>query len=150
MTMSGIREGMPVLARHAGEWEGDYIHVDPDNNVIDRHRSHLQCKFPEEGPYAYYQINTYIWDDGRKEEIHFPATYRDGQIWWDTDRIDGRAWEIDPRTVCLTWTRKDMPGAYLYEMIQLSEDGNRRARTWHWFENDTLFKRTCITERRVG
>jgi hypothetical protein len=42
-----------------------------------------------------------------------------------------------------------MPGAYLYEMIQLSEDGNRRARTWHWFENDTLFKRTCITEHRV-
>jgi hypothetical protein len=147
--MSGIREGMPVLARHAGEWEGEYIHVDPDNNVIDRHRSHLQCKFPDDGPYAYYQINTYIWDDGRREEIHFPATYRDGQIWWDTDRIDGRAWEIDPRTVCLTWTRKDMPGAYLYEMIQLSEDGNDRARTWHWFENDKLFKRTCITERRV-
>ena len=109
--MSGIREGMPVLARHAGEWEGEYIHVDPDNNLIDRHRSHLQCKFPDDGPYAYYQINTYIWDDGRKEEIHFPATYRDGQIWWNTDRIDGRAWEIDPRTVCLTWTRKDMPGA---------------------------------------
>ena len=147
--MSGIREGMPVLARHAGEWEGEYIHVDPDNNLIDRHRSHLQCKFPDDGPYAYYQINTYIWDDGRKEEIHFPATYRDGQIWWDTDRIDGRAWEIDPRTVCLTWTRKDMPGAYLSEMIKLSEDGNDRARTWHWFENDKLFKRTCITERRV-
>ena len=102
--MSGIREGMPVLARHAGEWEGEYIHVDPDNNVIDRHRSHLQCKFPDDGPYAYHQINTYIWDDGRREEIHFPAVYRDGQIWWDTDRIDGRAWEIDPRTVCLTWT----------------------------------------------
>jgi len=148
--MSGIREGMPLLARHAGEWEGEYIHVDTENNIIDRHRSRLQCKFPDNGPFAYYQINSYFWDDGRSEELHFPATYRDGQIWWDTDRIEGRAWEVDARTVCLTWTRKDMPGAYLYEMIQLSADGNDRARTWHWFEDDKLFKRTCVKEHRVG
>lgn len=148
--MSEIRSAMPLLARHEGVWEGEYIHVDTANTVIDRHRSRLQCRFPDDGPYAYYQINTYIWDDGRSEEIHFPATYRDGRIWWDTDRIDGSAWEIDSRTVVLTWTRKDMPGSYLYEMIQLSEDGNDRGRTWHWFENDVLVKRTCIKEHRVG
>jgi hypothetical protein len=147
--MSDIRKDMPVLARHEGEWEGVYIHVDPDNKEIDRHRSYLQCKFPGEGAYAYHQINTYSWDDGRKEEIHFPATYRDKAIWWDTDRIVGRAWEIDPKTVVLTWTRRDMPGSYLYEMIQISDDNRNRGRTWHWFENDVLVKRTCITERRV-
>ncbi len=147
--MSLIRAEMPVLARHEGEWEGVYIHVDADNREIDRHRSRLQCSFPDAGPYAYHQINTYLWADGRSEEIHFPATYRDKAIWWDTDRIFGRAWEIDPRTVCLTWTRKDMPSAYLYEMIQISQDGHHRGRTWHWFENDQLFKRTCIKEQRV-
>lgn len=147
--MGDIRSEMPVLARHEGEWEGVYIHVDPDNKEIDRHKAELQCRFPADGPYAYYQINTYTWPDGRREEIHFPATYRDRQIWWDTDRIYGRAWEIDDRTVCLTWTRKDMPGAYLYEMIQISADGNDRARTWHWFDDDKLVKRTCIKERRV-
>ena len=148
--MSDIRKAMPVLARHEGEWEGVYIHVDTDNKEIDRHRSRLQCLFPTEGPYAYHQINTYIWADGREEEIHFPAVFRDGRIWWDTDRIEGSAWEIDGRTVVLTWTRKDEPGTYLYEMIQLSEDGVHRGRTWHWFQNDQLFKRTCIKERRVG
>jgi hypothetical protein len=148
--MSDIRTGMPVLTRHAGIWEGEYIHVTPDNTVIDRHKSRLQCSFPDSGPHAYYQINTYTWDDGRSEEIHFPATYRDGRIWWDTDRIDGSAWEVDGRTVMLMWTRKDMPGSYLYEMIQLSEDGTKRGRTWHWFENDELVKRTCIKEHRVG
>jgi hypothetical protein len=140
---------MPVLARHEGEWEGEYIHVDANNTVIDRHKSHLQCMFPDKGPHAYHQINTYTWPDGRREELHFPATYRDGQIFWDTERIVGRAWEIDPRTVVLTWTRKDAPGTYLYEMIQISEDNRNRGRTWHWFENDRLVKRTCITERRV-
>jgi hypothetical protein len=149
MVMDSIRLAMPVLLRHLGEWEGEYIHVDTDNRVIDRHRSHLQCTFPEDGPFAYYQINTYTWDDGRREEIHFPATFRDGRIWWDTDRISGSAWEIDHRTVMLTWTRKSEPGSYLYEMIQLSADGQHRGRTWHWFQDDKLFKRTCITEHRA-
>ena len=147
--MDDIRKGMPVLARHEGEWEGEYIHVDTDNNVLDRHRSRLQCLFPAEGPYAYHQINTYTWDDGREEVIHFPATYRNGQIFWDTERIVGRAWEIDERTTVLTWSRKDLPGSYLYEQIQISADNTARGRTWHWFADDRLFKRTCITERRV-
>lgn len=147
--MDDIRTGMPLLSRHEGEWEGVYIHVDTNNVEIDRHKSHLSCKFESEGAFPYYQINTYVWDDGRKEELHFPATYRDKQIFWDTDRIVGRAWEIDDKTVVLTWTRKGEPGTYLYEMIQLSEDGNDRGRTWHWFENDKLVKRTCITEKRV-
>lgn len=148
--MSDIRTAMPLLARHEGVWEGVYIHVDTDNKEIERHKSRLQCLMPEDGEHPYYQINTYTWDDGRTEEIHFPAAYRDGKIWWDTDRIVGSCWEINDQTIVLTWVRKDEPGAYLYEMIQLSADGNDRARTWHWFQNDELFKRTCIKEKRVA
>jgi hypothetical protein len=147
--MSSIRSEMPVLARHEGEWAGTYIHEDTEGREIDRHGAHLRCGFPDDGPYAYYQINTYTWPDGRREEIHFPATYRDKQIHWDTDRILGRAWEIDERTVLLTWVRKGEPRTYLYEMIQISADGNQRGRTWHWFEDDVLVKRTCIKEQRV-
>ncbi|MFM2044955.1 MAG: hypothetical protein RLY86_3531 [Pseudomonadota bacterium] len=145
-----IKTGMPLLARHAGEWEGVYTHVDTDNVVIDRHRSHLTCTFPEDGPYAYMQVNRYAWDDGRTEVNEFPATYRDGRIWWDTPRITGYAWEVDPRTICLYWQRKDMEGWYLYEMIQLSACGTKRGRTWHWFENDELVRRTCIKETRIA
>ena len=146
--MADLRKEMPLLARHEGVWEGVYIHVDADNNVIDRHKSRLQCTFPSEA--EYHQINTYTWDDGRTEEIHFPSTYRDGKIWWDNERIIGNCWEADPQTIMLRWERKDLPNAYLYEMIQLSADGNDRARTWHWFENDELYKRTCIKEKRVA
>lgn len=146
--MADLRKEMPLLARHEGVWEGVYTHVDTDNNVIDRHKSRLQCTFPSES--EYYQINTYTWDDGRTEEIHFPSTYRDGKIWWDNERIIGNCWEADPQTIMLRWERKDLPNAYLYEMIQLSADGNDRARTWHWFENDELYKRTCIKEKRVA
>jgi hypothetical protein len=145
-----IRAEMPVLARHEGEWRGEYIHVDANNTEVDRHASYLKCSFPTDGPYAYYQINTYTWPDGRTEELHFPATYRDRQIHWDTERILGRCWEIDARTIMLTWTRKGEPDTYLYEMIQLSACGQHRARTWHWFAHDQLVKRTCIKETRVA
>ncbi len=140
---------MPVLARHEGEWQGEYLHVDAAGREVDRHGAQLSCRFPESGPHDYYQVNVYTWSDGRHEEIHFPAVYRDKRLWWDTERIRGQAWEIDARTIVLHWTRKDMPDYYLYEMIQISEDNGRRARTWHWFERDTLVKRTCIREQRV-
>ncbi len=148
--MEDIRKAMPVLARHEGNWEGLYIHVDLENREIDRHVAKLQCSCPDNGSHAYLQINTYIWPDGRTERIEFPAIYRDKAIWWDTDLIYGRAWEIDDRSIVLTWTRKDLPGSYLYEMIQISEDNNHRGRTWHWFVDDRLIRRTCIQEKRVG
>ena len=148
--MQDIRTQMPVLARHEGHWSGHYIHVDGDNREIDCHAAQLQCIFPDSGEFEYYQINTYIWADGRREEIHFPAKFKNGAIWWDTERIRGRAWELDERSVVLTWTRKDLPGSYLYEMIQISSDNDHRSRTWHWFVDDRLVKRTLITEARVA
>ncbi|MFW6412616.1 MAG: DUF3598 domain-containing protein [Oceanicaulis sp.] len=147
--MKLIRWRMPVLARHEGEWKGVYSYVDTDGKELDRHESHLICRFPEDGAWDYHQTNRYSWADGRSEEHVFPATYAEGRIWWDTERIEGCAWEIDSRTVCLTWARKDLPGEYLYEMIQISQDGNKRGRTWHWFRDDEMYMRTLIKERRV-
>ena len=142
-----IREGMPLLARHEGVWEGIYRHVDAHGELIDEHASRLTCSFPDEG--GYQQTNRYTWADGRVEEIQFPATYRDGRIWFDTDRIVGSAWEIDARTVVLHWSYKENPAGYLYEMIQLSDCGRHRARTWHWFQGGELVKRTLIKEQRL-
>jgi hypothetical protein len=147
--MPTIREGMPVLARHAGDWVGEYIYVDADGNIIDRHKSHLTSSFPTEGEYQYFQINRYTWPDGRTEEHQFPARYAMGEIYWDTPRIKGKAWETYG-TVMLTWTYKEDPTSdYLFEMIQISECGNHRARTWHWFKDGQLFKRTLIKETRL-
>jgi len=147
--MIDLRKEMPVLARHEGVWEGRYLLVDLEGKSLDSHASHLECSFPDSGEFPYMQVNTYTWDDGRREEIHFPAHYRDQRIWWDNDRIRGSAWELDSRYIVLTWTRKDLPGSYLYEMIQISDDNRRRARTWHWFVDDALLQRTLIREQRV-
>ena len=34
-------------------------------------------------------------------------------------------------------------------MIQVSNNGNNRARTWHWFKNGILAKRTLIDEVKL-
>lgn len=147
----GIRDAMPVLARHEGDWRGTYVHVDPDGAVLDRHDSFLECRFPETG--GYHQVNHYTWADGRREDIDFPARFEEHptpRIVFDTDRIVGHAWEVDARTVVLTWRYRTDPDNYLYEMIQLSDDGAHRARTWHWFDAGRLLRRTLIREERVS
>lgn len=145
----GIKDEMPVLARHEGEWEGTYTYVERDGTVVDRHRSHLTCSFPSEGEWPYFQVNRYTWDDGRTEEIRFPASYKDRAIWFDTERITGRAWEVDERTIVLNWVYVTQPGVYLYELISLDDAAENRSRTWHWFRDGVLYQRTLIDERRV-
>lgn len=147
-----IREIMPVLAKHEGEWAGTYIVTDPDGKILDQHSSHLTCSFPADEPDTYYQMNRYTWPDGRVEEHKFPAMFDPvrKEVSWDTPRIKGHAWEIDNQTVMLTWVYKgNTETDLLYEMIQISEDGKHRARTWHWFKNGELIKRTLIKEKRV-
>ncbi|MBD2355833.1 DUF3598 domain-containing protein [Tolypothrix sp. FACHB-123] len=147
--MSTIREGMPVLVRHEGEWGGTYTVVDNAGTILDKYQSHLSCQFPETGPHPYYQINRYTWADGKKEEYEFPGIYRDKALFFDTERITGKAWEIDDSTVILWFAYKNAPDMNLYEMIQISPDNNYRARTWHWFKNHQIYQRTLIQEERL-
>jgi hypothetical protein len=147
--MANIREEMPVLARHEGDWIGTYLQVDLEGNILDRHQSHLTCQFPSDGDYSYYQINRYTWPDGRQEEHSFPGIYRDHFLWFDTERIAGKAWEVDDSTILLYFSYKGLLGSYLYEMIQISPCNQYRARIWQWFTDHKLDRRTLIQEERV-
>jgi hypothetical protein len=147
--MSIIKDEMPVLARHEGHWAGTYTLIDTNGTILDKHDSHLTCQFPEEGPYPYYQTNRYQWADGKREEHQFPGVYRDKKLWFDMERIQGHAWEVDNSTILLWFSYKTMPDTYLYEMIQISPCNNYRARTWQWFKSDRIFRRTLIQEERI-
>jgi hypothetical protein len=140
---------MAVLARHEGDWVGTYLLIDIEGKILDKHTSHLTCQFPSDNSYDYYQINRYKWADGKREEHHFPGTYQDKKLWFDTDRIQGHAWEADSATVILQFAYKTTPDSFLYEMIQISPCNNYRARTWHHFKNNQIFQRTLIQEERL-
>lgn len=142
---------MPILPSHVGEWEGEYIHIDPDGEVLDRHASHLACWMPDEGPYDVIQVNTYTWEDGRQEQFRFGGTIdEEGVCAFDTERITGEMSQVDDQVIVLTWSYKHDPDNYLYELIQLSRDGHHKCRTWHWMEQDRLVRRTIISERKVA
>lgn len=150
----GIHEEMPLLARHEGVWDGVYTYYNAAGEQVDAHRSRLFCRLPEEGPYRYHQTNHYVWDDGRTEIRDFPAEYRDRRVWWDNELIKGWAAEVEldayNRTIMLYWQRQGDPSLYLYEMIQLADDGENRCRTWHWIRNGLLETRTAIQEKLVS
>jgi hypothetical protein len=148
-----IREDMPLLARHEGVWDGVYKYYNAAGEKIDEHASRLFCRLPDSGPYPYHQTNHYTWADGRTDIRDFPAEYRDKRIWWDNELIVGWASEVpldqNDRTMMLYWQRTGDPSLYLYEMINLADNGVNRCRTWHWIRNGMLETRTAIEERLV-
>jgi hypothetical protein len=148
--MTIFAEAMPNMLRHAGFWEGTYRHVDRDFTLIDEHHMWTHCEFPVSGDYAYIQHNKLSWADGRTVEYKFGGVFRDGLLHWDTDRFKGYGWETIDGTVMLTLDRLDDPGCHYVEMINLSADGNTRARTWQWYQRGVPTKRTLCDEYRVG
>ena len=154
MSANPIKENMPVLARHEGVWEGMYRHYDAEGNKIDEHKARLVCRLPETGPHIYHQTNQYTWADGRTEIQEFIPSFKDGRVWFDDEKIEGWAADLDldanNRTTVLSWIRPKEPGLYLYEMIQISDCGQKRARIWQWFKDDELFKRTLVDERKIS
>lgn len=142
---------MPLLARNEGVWEGYYRYFDPKGNKIDEHKSRLLCRIKDDRDY--HQTNLYRWSDGSRETRDFPARIQGNRLILYTE-IDGWAAAVDldehQRTMMLHWTRRNEADLYLYEMIQLSDDGKSRARVWQWFKNDRLTQRTLIDEARVA
>ena len=152
--MTDIKQTMPLLARNEGVWDGRYRYYNPAGDKIDEHRSRLVCRFPEGGAHPYHQTNHYAWSDGRTEVRDFPATYRDGRVWFDNDLITGWAAEVGldefNRSIMLYWERKGEPDLYLYEMIQVSDDGRSRCRTWQCIKGGNIHMRTLIDEEKVS
>ena len=145
---SNIKDEMPLLVRHEGDWVGTYTIIDNDGKILDKYDSHLTCQFPEDEDYPYFQTNRYTWADGKYEEYQFPGIYRDQKLWFDTERIEGHAWEADDSIIILNFRYKDLADVNLYEMIHLSPCNKHRTRTWHWFKNGEIYQRTLIKEER--
>lgn len=147
---AALLEVMPGLARHQGTWQGIYRHVDAVGAPIDQHRVTIRCEFPAEGPHVYIQHNHFVWDDGREQRAVLPGVLRDGKLWWDVETFHGYSWETHDGILLLNLTRKDEPGANFFEMITIGATGQFRSRTWQWFRDGKLYRRTLCDEERVS
>ncbi|MFK7886550.1 MAG: DUF3598 domain-containing protein [Gammaproteobacteria bacterium] len=154
--MNIIAETQAIVADQQGVWEGEYVHLDEKHNEIDRHKSRLVCRLHDgpEGEAKLSQTNIYTWPDQQQEIRFFEGTYKKDRIWIDNELINGwtGAIELDAtnRTIMVGWTRAAEPDFRYYEMITVSEDGNAKNRTWHWYRKGRLFQRTLINEQRVS
>jgi len=148
MTLS---KSMPLLYSQNGVWEGYYRYYNSFGEKIDQHKSRLLCRVI--GDQEYHQTNIYRWEDGKKELRDFPAEIKDNKLIF-SGTIDGWAASVDldefDRTMLLYWKRINEPDLYIYEMIQLSDDRKHRSRTWQWFNNGKLLKRTLIDELKIS
>lgn len=152
--MVSLRDTFPLLARHEGLWEGWYRYLDIDGNQTDAHRARLTCRILDDQPHIYHQTNHYTWDDGRTDIRDFKGHAEGSRLILDNDIIKGWSAEVPEdnhgRTMMLHWTRVGEPGIYLYEMIQLSDCGNHRARVWQWLKDGKTIQRTLIDETRIS
>lgn len=138
---------MLAMRAHEGIWTGTYIHLDSNAQEIERHASRVVCEFPDEGPFAYIQRNTFTHKDGRVDRAVLEGTFRDGRLWWDEPTFSGSAWETKDGLILLHLDRKDMPGVVFWEII-LPPVNNVRSRTWHFVKDGALIRRTLCEERR--
>jgi len=140
---------MPAMLKHEGMWEGIYTHINLEAEIIEKHKVRVRCEFPTSGEYAYIQHNHFSWDDGRELEVTLPAIYKEGRLWWDTDTFHGSAWQTKDDLILLNLERKDEPGANFFELIAMGDTGRHRSRTWHWFKDGQLYKRTLCDEQKI-
>ncbi len=154
--MGIIAKNMPLVAQQAGVWEGEYVHVDANHQEIDRHQSRLICRLhdSEDDGAILNQSNIYTWADGTREIRFFEGVYKNDRLHIKNDLIDGWTASIDldetNSTIMVQWVRPGETGFRYYEIITLSEDGQQKNRTWHWYRNNQLFQRTLINENRIS
>ena len=147
--MNPVRQHLPLLARHAGIWEGEYTHLAIDRSVQDQHLFRILVEIPDEGDSHYRQSSHYWWPDGRSQQLVYEGRYREGRVHIETARIRGACWAIDDETLFITFGFHADPTGHVCEMIQLSPDGIHRARTWHWFREHVLWRVTLVREHRI-
>ena len=104
--------------------------------------------FPESGDYHYVQRNRFESADGETREVEFGGVLDGNLIRWDTETFSGYGWTTLDDVILLTLDRKDLPDTKFTEIIVLGDDSITRARTWHWFREGMLFRRTLCDERR--
>jgi hypothetical protein len=151
----GLREQLravfPGILAHEGRWVGEYRHLDAAGDLLDVHEAEVRCEFPDHGAWAYVQHNHFRWTDGREQRMTLPGRLEGRHLVWDVATFRGRAWDSEGGVILLRVDRKDEPGVYFVEAIVANDAVTERARTWHWFKDGRLVRRTlCHETRKAG
>tara|TARA_R100000365_G_C2728312_1_gene59089 strand:- start:410 stop:790 length:381 start_codon:yes stop_codon:yes gene_type:complete len=122
--------------------------ISPDGKLLDSYTVDTLSRFPTDGSADYSLHIIHTWPHGKQREIMILADYRNNQLEW-RDRVTGQMREIDDTTVYVTFAMTDDPSVQVRGLMNVSPDGTQRARTWHWFKNEKLFRLSLAWEERA-
>ena len=155
-TTQQVRERLPVVARNEGVWDGMFRRVDPAGRITAEFQARIIKRFlpDEHWPKIYHQTNIYQLPSGEEQRIDTKGEYRDGKIHFASERVTG--WQLDDpadpfkRTVFLYMVYTSDPAQYVYEMINISDDGRFRTRMTQFLKDGRTTRRTLIDEELVS
>lgn len=151
MTTPAMNPTLALMSRSAGIWEGHYTHISPvDRSVQEEFDFRLRVECPAADGTPYRQTSRYSWADGRVQELQYTGEPAGERVVFDNGRILGECWKIDADALYLTFRYTADPRGRIAEMIQVSADGRHRARTWHWFRDEELWRITLVRETRTS
>ena len=148
--MIDAAERFPGHIAHQGTWTGTYRHLNAEGEQEQLIRSKVVCEFPASGGVFYRQSIELTHEAGAVHHAQFDGVARDDHVWFDTPTFIGRSWETKDGVILLNLQRKDEPGAHFVEAIIMADGGRHRARTWHWFKDGKLYRRTLCDETRLA
>mmetsp|Transcript_3022 Transcript_3022/g.5351 ORF Transcript_3022/g.5351 Transcript_3022/m.5351 type:complete len:524 (-) Transcript_3022:146-1717(-) len=151
-----------AFKRHIGVWEGEYVKMNGEGQVTDRH----QCKL-EIGVHGdlYSQKNTYLWRNEMDEEVKREELYFEGHFVKSGDgnvelrvyseriegfgKVVGRKDEMNESIVFYgkCKAKKDVD---CYDLIRIADDGMKRWRTWQVMNGRQLLEIVSVTESRTS
>jgi len=146
-----VNPTLELMSRSHGIWEGHYTHIDPvDRHVQEEFDFLLRVECPAADGTPYRQTSRYAWADGRVLELEYTGVPAGERVVFDNGRIRGECWKIDSDALYLSFRYHADPRGRIAEMIQISADGGHRARTWHWFRDQRLWRLTLVREARIS
>ena len=138
-----------LMSRHRGIWEGCYTHLDAGSlKIVEQQLFRIRVELFAQGHPSYRQTSHYWWPDGREQELQYEGSMHGDTLQIDNGRIWGHCRAISVDTLYMEFGYTVTPEQRVAEMIQLSENGEHRARTWHWLRSGVLERITLVRETR--
>jgi hypothetical protein len=155
-SIAEVKARFPVLARSEGVWAGTFRRLDAEGRIVAEFKSRVTKRYLVDAPWPriYHQTNHYEFPDGTSQHLETYGEFRDGRIHFESERVKG--WQLDDpadpykRTVLLHMVYKDRPEEYVYELINVSDDGRYRTRMTQFLKDGRTVQRTLIDEEKLA
>jgi hypothetical protein len=146
-----------LLGAIAGVWEGNYTHLHPNGELIERFGSRQETRLagpfddqnqPSGQRYDWFERILYTKADLEPEVLDFRATFDGVRMVFDDEAFHGESFLVEGRITVFPYHWKTTATDEIVEIIVLATD-TYRTRLWQTFTDGKLVRLTVIEEHRI-